>query len=115
MVHTGAFIDAAKITAVPLARYDLSRSSPDPQKSSASRKRIRTSSGGYEKPFDADIAADSMDKAGQMVDQLRDLVLQAEKEEALLKERIGEADQRLVWLVEAMTEDKECQLEELKQ
>lgn len=47
-----------------------------------------------------------MDKAGQMVDRLRDLVLQAEKKEALLKETIGEADQRLVWLAEATVEDE---------
>lgn len=105
-------ISSDRPTESPPSYDDLGRSSPDPHESSASRKRIRTSSGGYEKPFDADIAVDSMDIAGRVVDRLQELVLKAEKKEALLKERIGEADQRLVWLAEATAEDKESQLGE---
>lgn len=95
--------------------YDDLGLSTTPHEASAPRKRARTSSGGQEKLVDADKAASSIDKAGQMADQLRDLVMQAEKKEALLKERISEADQRLVQLAGATAEDKESQLEELKQ
>lgn len=108
-------VAADRPTESPPSYDDLSRSSPSPHEASPSRKRIRTSSGGHEKPADADKAVDPVEEAGQMVDRLRDLVLQAEKKEALLKERIGEADQRLVRLAEATAEDKESQLEELKQ
>lgn len=108
-------IAADRPTESPPSYDDLGLSSAAPNEPSASRKRARTSSGGQEKLVDADKAASSIDKAGQMADQLRDLVLQAERKEALLKERINEADQRLVQLAGATAEDKESQLEELKQ
>lgn len=108
-------IAADRPTESPPSYDDLGLSSPVPHGAPASRKRARTNSGGHEKPLDADEAVVSIDKAGQMADRLRDLVLQAEKKEALLKERIGEADHRLARLAEATAGDNESQLEELKQ
>lgn len=108
-------VAADRPTESPPSYDDLGLSSPGPREASASRKRVRTSSDGHEEPVDAEKAGVSVDKAGGMVDRLRDLVLEAEKKEALLKERIGEADQRLVQLAEATAEDKESQLEQLKQ
>ncbi|KAG6354390.1 hypothetical protein INS49_004407 [Diaporthe citri] len=108
-------VAADRPTESPPSYDDLGLSPPDPHDASVSRKRARTSSGGHEKPLDVHKAVVPIDKAGQMADRLRDLVLQAEKKEALLKERIDDADQRLVRLAEATAEDKESQLEGLKQ
>lgn len=108
-------VSADRPTESPPSYEDLGLSSTTSHEASASRKRARTSSGGQEKLVDADKVVGSMDKAGQVADQLRDLVLQAERKEALLKERISEADQRLVQLAEAAADDTQSQLEELKQ
>lgn len=106
---------ADKPTESPPSYDDLGLKSPGPPETSASRKRARTSSGGHDKPLDADKMVVSIDKAGQTADRLRALVMEAEGKEALLKERIKEADQRLLQLAEATAEDKESQVDELKQ
>lgn len=107
-------ISADRPTESPPSYDDLGHSPPGPHEASTSRKRIRTSSGGQDKNFDDEIL-NEIDKAGKMASRLSDLILQAERKEALLKERIGQADQRLNQLAEAMAQDKESQLDQLKQ
>lgn len=108
-------VSADRPTESPPSYDNLSPSSQGQQAESESRKRKRTSSGGDETPLDDKEVLGLVDRAGQMASRLRDLILEAEKKEALLKERMGEADRRLAQLAETRAEDKEAQVEELKQ
>lgn len=107
-------VSSDRPTESPPSYDDLGLSSPGPHEASTSRKRTRTSSGGQDKQFDDDMQ-EAIDKAGKMASRLSNLILQAERKEALLKERISQADQRLNQLAEATAEDKDSQLDQLKQ
>lgn len=108
-------VSADRPTESPPSYDNLSPSSQGPQAEPESRKRRRTSSGEHDNLVDDKEVLGLVDRAGQMASRLRDLILEAEKKEALLKERIGEADQRLAQLAETTAGDKEAQVEELKQ
>lgn len=108
-------VSADRPTESPPSYDDLGLSSSGPHKASTSRKRVRTSPDGQNMQFDDNTVLGSIDTAGKMASRLRDLILEAERKEALLKERISQADQKLDKLAEATAEDKESQLEQLRQ
>lgn len=103
-----ANIVAADRPAVSRPSYDdLNISSPGPHEESATRKRLQRQSGKHGKPSDADKAVVSADQAGGggVADRLRDLVLQAERQETMLRQRTGEAEQRLAHLAVSTAAD----------
>lgn len=108
-------VSSDRPTESPPSYNDLGSPLPSPHQASTSRKRTRTSSGTQDKQLDDHKVLDSINQAVDMASRLRDLILQAERKEALLKERTGQADQRLIQLAEATAEDKESQLVQLKQ